>query len=144
MSYTEDRNTLALIRAGFVAPSSYSHIAVDFTFRRAPPDIMNVAINQPVQLIITQRQNEDYIPPKLGAFSGSGNRLGAPAAEAHPTAAMPGAFPQASSSSRPAPAVDPERVTTRFEVDQTKPMTSVQVRLADGTRLVSCPLGSLQ
>ncbi|KAI0033584.1 ubiquitin-related domain-containing protein [Vararia minispora EC-137] len=127
MSYTEDHETLTLIRAGM-------------EHSRAPPEIMNVAFNQPVQLVIAQREHEDYIPPKRGAFSGTGNRLGAPTpTAAQPQAPIPGAFPSApTSSSLPSLSVtEPERMTTRFEVDQTKPMTSVQVRLADGTRIVA-------
>ena len=54
---------------------------------------------------------------------------------------MPGAFPALGSPPAPsAPAAsrtrDPENVTPRFSVDQSKPTTSVQVRLADGTRYV--------
>ena len=54
------------------------------------------------------------------------------------SASMPGEFP--SSSSIP-PANGSESVmrdstSTEFEVDQTKPTTNLQIRLADGTRYV--------
>ena len=59
---------------------------------------------------------------------------------------MPGTFPVSgtivasagASSSAPGPSSSGEResLTTRFEVDQLAPTTSVQIRLADGTRLV--------
>jgi len=106
---------------------------------RAPPSIMNVRYNQPVQLVIAKRTDEEYKQPQRSGsnvFSGSGNRLGAPTPDV--TVSVPGAFPTtASSSSPPIPQREPQSMTTLFEVDQTKPMTSVQIRLADGTRLVA-------
>ncbi|KAJ2921919.1 hypothetical protein H1R20_g15169, partial [Candolleomyces eurysporus] len=48
---------------------------------------------------------------------------------------MPGEFPAASSST--SGTGERESITTRFEVDQTLPTTSVQIRLADGTRMVA-------
>lgn len=55
---------------------------------------------------------------------------------------MPGSFDVAGGSAtppgRPA-AADPGSIQTRFEVDQTQPTTSVQVRLADGTKWVAPP-----
>jgi len=106
---------------------------------RAPPQILNVQPGQPVELRVAKRLTENYTPlPKrpMAAFSGSGNRLGspAPALTSEGTSSMPGSFPSASASgsggaSRPS-------MTTMFEVDQTLPTTSVQIRLADGTRIV--------
>jgi len=109
---------------------------------RAPPQILNVLPGQPVELRVARRLNEDYTPsPKRGmaAFAGSGNRLGspAPAVTAPRGAGMPGAFPSSSASGSTAvPQREPDSMSTRFEVDQTKPTTSVQIRLADGTRMV--------
>ncbi|KAJ7734334.1 ubiquitin-related domain-containing protein [Mycena maculata] len=90
----------------------------------APPSILDVLPGQRVDVQVTKRTDEDYPPPKPKPFQGSGHRLGAP---------VPAARPAASSS-----AAQPERasINTRFEVDQSLPTTSVQVRLADGTRLV--------
>ncbi|KAI0052836.1 SEP-domain-containing protein [Auriscalpium vulgare] len=111
----------------------------------APPSIMNVLPNQPVELRVARRTDEDYVPSTgtRAAFHGSGNRLGAPAGAsasastgAGALSGMPGAFP-GSAPPPSAPPVERESLTTRFEVDQTKPMTSVQVRLADGTRIVA-------
>jgi UBX domain-containing protein 1 len=75
---------------------------------------------------------------------GSGSRLGGVVPESGSTststsAGMPGAFPSSVisiSTAPPPPSLprDPETLSTRFSVDQTKPTTSVQVRLADGTR----------
>ncbi|EDR00169.1 uncharacterized protein LACBIDRAFT_314729 [Laccaria bicolor S238N-H82] len=52
---------------------------------------------------------------------------------------MPGTFPTSGVVRTPTRTAAPaqERVTTRFEVDQTQPTTSVKIRLADGTRFVS-------
>jgi len=105
----------------------------------APPQFLNVRVGQPVELRVTRRLNEDYVPPPkrpLGAFEGQGNRLGAPVPEfegpssaSHTMQSIPGAFPS--------PSVERESLPPRFEVDQTLPTTNVQVRLADGTRLVA-------
>lgn len=116
----------------------------------APPSILGVQINQPVELRVARRMEESYVPPpkKLELFSGSGNRLGSPvpsssnANPAAPTGSIPGAFPGAASVGGGAGAVGAteerrESITTRFEVDLSAPNTSIQIRLADGTRLVS-------
>ncbi|KAK7057951.1 SEP-domain-containing protein [Favolaschia claudopus] len=95
----------------------------------APPSILNVRIGQRVDVQVTKRTDEDYIPPKPKPFSGSGNRLGAPVPAAVSSSAA------ASSSSR-SQATSASSITPRFEVDQTQPTTSVQIRLADGTRMV--------
>ncbi|KAI0260609.1 hypothetical protein BC834DRAFT_899973 [Gloeopeniophorella convolvens] len=114
---------------------------------RAPPSILDVLPGQPVELRVTRRTEDDYVATPRRGFAGSGNRLGAPVTEpgpgSVPSGAMPGAFPGiGSSSAAPVPAPpslprDPDSVNTRFSVDQTKPTTSVQVRLADGTRMVA-------
>jgi len=108
---------------------------------RAPPHIMNVLPGQPVELRVAKRFTEDYTPTKrpMGAFGGSGNRLGSPvpplsSETASAALPMPGSFPSTSSSG-PSSAPQPS-MTTMFEVDQTLPTTSVQIRLADGTRIV--------
>ncbi|TFK25836.1 hypothetical protein FA15DRAFT_668003 [Coprinopsis marcescibilis] len=102
----------------------------------APKSLFGVEQNQQIDVEIRPKMNEDYVPPAGPlAFSGAGHRLGAPVPEATSSSseAMPGQFP----SSAPAPATEPQTITTRFEVDQTLPTTSVQIRLADGTRIVS-------
>jgi UBX domain-containing protein 1 len=101
---------------------------------RAPLSLMNVQPGQPADVSVFKRMDEDYIPPKkkFVPFSGQGQRLGsltpgeaipvAPVAPAPPVAAA------ASSSQPAAPAVN---------VDMSAPSTSLQIRLGDGTRLVS-------
>jgi len=118
---------------------------------RAPPSILDVLPGQPVELRVARRTDEDYVSTPRRGFAGSGNRLGgvvpesssaAPAPVPVPPVGMPGGFPVASSTAaasapQPAQTREPESVGTRFAVDQAKPTTSVQVRLADGTRMVA-------
>ncbi|CCM00209.1 uncharacterized protein FIBRA_02237 [Fibroporia radiculosa] len=114
---------------------------------RAPPHILNVAPGQPVELRVVKRLNDDYTPsPKArgsNTFSGTGHRLGSPippitgtgSASSSGSGSMPGSFPVASGTV-PQGSRNTESISTRFEVDQSLPTTSVQVRLADGTRMV--------
>jgi len=120
---------------GTVIYSSSDPTSHSFFYSRAPPQILNVQVGQPVELRVARRINEDYVPSTAGptrAFVGTGNRLGAPV---HPISGtehpMPGRFDERGGPS------EPQRVTTRFEVDQSQPTTSIQLRLADGTRHVS-------
>lgn len=95
---------------------------------------MNVREGQRVELRVAKRTHEDYVPPQgAKAFTGAGQRLGAPVPSFTPEgSSMPGEFPPSSSST--SGTGQRESITTRFEVDQTLPTTSVQIRLADGTR----------
>ena len=99
-----------------------------------------------MELRLAKRITEDYVPPKgTSVFSGSGHRLGAvvpdfsSGAESS-SASIPGAFPVSGATSTQSTAqlsnIDRGSISTRFEVDQSLPTTSVQVRLADGTRMV--------
>jgi UBX domain-containing protein 1 len=126
---------------------------------RAPPSILNVLPGQPVEVRVTRRTEEDYVSTPRRGFGGPGSRLGGVVPDSESVSAvapqvvgMPGAFPSsitsaprlasASASAAPPPSSrtrDPESVATRFSVDQTKPTTSVQVRLADGTRFARSP-----
>nr|XP_019047805.1 hypothetical protein I302_04423 [Kwoniella bestiolae CBS 10118]OCF26735.1 hypothetical protein I302_04423 [Kwoniella bestiolae CBS 10118] len=114
---------------------------------RAPPSVFGVKFNQRLNVEVAQRRREDYQPPPpkpMRAFGGSGNRLGSPAPEVTSSSSsnMPGGLPQgilaggSSSSSTPTSsgaAVNPGK----FEVDESKPTTSIQLRLGDGTRMVA-------
>lgn len=108
---------------------------------RAPPALFGVRYNQPLQVVVAQRTQEDYRPPPkkpMKAFGGGGNRLGNSVPEVSTstggsgasTPAMPGGFGGGSGqggngTAAPAPT---------FELDTNKPSTSVQIRLGDGTR----------
>jgi UBX domain-containing protein 1 len=100
----------------------------------APPAILNVRVGQPVELRVARRITEEYTPAPvrpLGPFEGQGNRLGSTAPAVAPRPSIPGAYPGESSTAPVAAQTQPS-----FEVDQSLPTTSIQVRLADGTRLV--------
>ncbi|KAH8914379.1 SEP-domain-containing protein [Atractiella rhizophila] len=94
---------------------------------RAPLSLLNVAYNQPVELRVTRRTTENYIPPPkvLKPFSGSGNRLGSPVPGTTATSE------RGSSETRP-----PGSQTPVFQVREGEPTTSLQIRLGDGDRLV--------
>ncbi|KAI0631778.1 hypothetical protein C8Q77DRAFT_1159522 [Trametes polyzona] len=125
-------------------------ILAEINSGRAPPQILNVSPGQPVELRVVRRLGEDYVPSprarQAKVFSGQGHRLGSPipgelssgASSSASSAAMPGGFPTGSAGGSSLPTQRAaESISTRFEVDQTKPTTSVQIRLADGTRMVA-------
>lgn len=103
---------------------------------RAPLSLMNVEIGQTADVRVYKRLDEDYVQPKkkFVPFSGQGQRLGdastvstpPPAPEAAPQAAPAAA--SSSPQSQSVPSVD---------VDSSAPTTNIQIRLGDGTRLVS-------
>jgi len=108
---------------------------------RAPPSVLNVLPGQHVELRVAKRTDEEYVPPKgAKTFGGSGNRLGGvvPDAGSDSSVPMPGTFP---SGPVPTPqsstSVEKPAMLTKFEVDQTQPTTSIQIRLTDGTRIVA-------
>jgi len=122
-----------------------SEILESINSGNAPPSILNVRVGQPVELRVSRRLNEYYVqPPKrFGAFEGEGHRLGAPvpgiSTSAAPSSSQPpGAFPTSSTSQTGGDSSGARTsFSTKFEVDMNEPTTSIQIRLADGTRLVS-------
>ncbi|KAF8556681.1 SEP-domain-containing protein [Imleria badia] len=96
---------------------------------RAPVSVLDVRPGQPVEVVVSKRTTEDYVPERR-PFGGSGARLGSPVPD---VTSMPGSFPAATSA--PTSRAERASVTTLFEVDQTQPTTTVQIRLADGTRM---------
>ncbi|KAH8086286.1 hypothetical protein HD553DRAFT_309282 [Filobasidium floriforme] len=104
---------------------------------RAPLSLLNVKNGQAVEVRVAERMTENYrpAPPKpMQAFDGSGQRLGAPAPQViqgSTTAAinnLPSSFAAAASGA------SARNIVPTFEVDQSKPVTSVQIRLADGSK----------
>lgn len=139
MRYDEPGNQelLRSIQQGYVT-FCHHDISVLILYSTAPISFMDVTPGQRVNLNVATRLSEEYVPPKRGNFSGSGQRLGAPIPAITSGAApfMPGSFPSGSSSAADSSAnVERHSISTRFEVDQTQPTTSVQIRLADGTRM---------
>ena len=98
--------------------------------------MLNVRVGQPVELRVVRRLEEDYVQTHSNAaFGGTGNRLGAAIpGDTGGSTAMPGTFPGTDSSAGAAVA---PIVSASFELDTNAPTTSVQVRLADGSRLVA-------
>ena len=100
---------------------------------RAPLHIMNVEHTQEVDVKLEQHA-EKYVAPtkKYKPFSGGGQRLGSPTPGLGPSStpfSAPVTNTTSSTSAEPAPpAVD---------VNESQPTVSLQVRLGDGTRLVS-------
>lgn len=83
--------------------------------------------NQAVEVKVAHRMEEDYQPPPkkpTPSFSGTGNRLGST------VPSMPGGFP----SVIPSPE---SKKAQSVEVDNNQPVTSMQIRLGDGTRMVT-------
>ncbi|KAK1922381.1 glycogen metabolism-related protein [Papiliotrema laurentii] len=113
---------------------------------RAPPSLFGVRYNQPLQVVVAQKTGEDYRPPPkkpVKAFGGGGHRLGSPVptvsegGSGHASPAMPGGFGGGSPAPAGPSAATPSASTSTFQVDETKPTTSIQVRLGDGTRIIA-------
>ncbi|PPQ70341.1 hypothetical protein CVT24_013002 [Panaeolus cyanescens] len=113
-----------------------AQVLAEINAGHAPPAILNVQPGQHVELRVAKRTNEDYVPPKgARAFAGTGNRLGGVVPEVTPSV-MPGSFTGSNPAAAAAPPASSGDVQARFEVDQSQPTTSIQIRLADGTRMV--------
>ncbi|KAI8365498.1 hypothetical protein EDC96DRAFT_443571 [Choanephora cucurbitarum] len=93
---------------------------------RAPLSLLNVRHGQPVEVRVVKRQDEDYVAPKVPVkpFAGTGIRLGSAASYS----------PSPPPSSSPAATTSPANTIT---VDDAQPTTNIQIRLADGSRLIA-------
>ncbi|KAI4203567.1 MAG: hypothetical protein LQ350_001757 [Teloschistes chrysophthalmus] len=111
---------------------------------RAPMDILNVERSQEVDVKLDMH-DEKYKPPKkkYKPFGGGGQRLGSPtpgdaiifsssssSSSSSATAPIPSMAPAASSSST-------STSPNSMNIDDAQPTLSLQIRLGDGTRLVS-------
>lgn len=92
-----------------------------------PAELRSHVRNSEVHVNMEDHREEEYVKPKsrLAAFSGKGQMLGSP---------TPNIVQQPSSEAVP-PTSAPQNPT--FQVDESQPLTTIQIRLADGTRLVS-------
>lgn len=80
---------------------------------------------------VLKRMEEDYKePPKAPPrpFEGAGNRLGGMTSSSSST--TPGSFPGGSSQATAPP-------PSKLVIDESKPVTRIQIRMADGTRMVA-------
>lgn len=100
---------------------------------RAPLALLGVQPGQEVDLQLDPHKDEKYVQPKkkYKPFSGSGQRLGSPTPGPSGSTTAPAAA--ASSATTSAPASSAPKV----EVDEAQPAVQLQIRLGDGTRLVS-------
>lgn len=100
----------------------------------APLHILNVEQGQEVDVEVHPHKDEDYVKPKKKyvPFSGSGQRLGSPTPGPSGFAQPPA--PQASSAD-PTAAAAPASRTPAVQVDDSAPVVTLQIRLADGSRL---------
>lgn len=100
----------------------------------APLDLMNVENGQAVDVKLEQHQNENYVQPKKKwkPFAGSGQRLGAPTPDASggSSSSVPVAAAPAPTAASAAPTT-----TAAVDVDEAQAVVTLQIRLADGTRL---------
>jgi UBX domain-containing protein 1 len=95
--------------------------------RRAPLSLLDVQPGQAVDVRVAKRLDEDYTPPPKAPpkpFEGAGHRLGSPSPEVMSRTSSSASQPKAPKS-------------THLEVDTTQPVTSLQIRMADGTKLVA-------
>lgn len=101
----------------------------------APEELRPKNPMQPINVNLV-RKGEDYTPPpepKYTAFSGSGRTLGATGGEAATSAAAAaGAGPSGAGASASLPVVP-----SSWEVDESQPTTTLQLRLLDGQRVVA-------
>ena len=96
-----------------------------------PAELRGQVRNSEVHVNMEDHREVEYVKPKqtLKAFSGAGQMLGSPSPNVNSTATPPPAAPAAGGTSTP--------TTVAYQVDDSKPVTTIQIRLADGTRLVS-------
>ena len=111
---------------------------------------------QRVNIAVADRTGDDYVPPpkKLKPFAGHGNRLGSvdPDAPAQVVAAalQPGLSGSATTAvaaptAAPASAASSSAGAVSAAANSDAPTTSIQLRLADGTRCAgrgACALGA--
>lgn len=117
---------------------------------RAPLALFDLKFGQRVEIRVAHRMQEKYSPQLADAsiereppkpFGGQGNRLGSPAPALAGASSASGSGTAPSSSSTTAPSsgagAGAGGVTpANFQIDDSQPTTQVQIRLADGSRLV--------
>ncbi len=99
---------------------------------RIPDELIKEARGGEVHVNMEDHKHEQYVKPKVKPkpFQGAGHTLGG----AVPSFTSDAPAPAASSPSDNAE--NEKKAKERAQVDESKPMTSLQIRLPDGTRLV--------
>ena len=95
---------------------------------RAPLSLFGLKHGQQAEVKVAHRTHENYVAPKkvVKPFGGQGQRLGS-----H----VPGESSSASSTA-PTVAAAAQQPAKQLVIDPNQPATSIQLRLADGTRMV--------
>ncbi|XP_072163077.1 NSFL1 cofactor p47-like [Diadema setosum] len=98
-----------------------------------PDELLKLAEGGEVSLDLEDRRNEEYVRPKqtVKAFTGHGYMLGSPA----PSIVSGGSSSQSGSTST-SQSSSSTTTPASVDVDPAQPVTTVQLRLADGSRLV--------
>jgi len=93
-----------------------------------PPELVKMAKGGEVHVDMEDHRNEEYVKPKVSAkpFQGAGNVLGSIAPQV--------SAPVAAGASDPAQAEASAK--SQAKVDESQPTTNIQVRLANGSRLI--------
>ncbi|KAJ7032813.1 hypothetical protein C8F04DRAFT_1040214 [Mycena alexandri] len=107
----------------------------------APPSLYGIEPGQRVEILLSKRTNEDYVAPQRApGWGASGVRLGAPvpgdadvASSASPASQATTSSTSAASAQGGVGAVKPPAVA----VDESQPIAQIQVRLADGGRILA-------
>nr|POE72816.1 ubx domain-containing protein 1 [Quercus suber] len=108
---------------------------------RAPLSLLDVQPDQEVDLNLVPHKNENYVAPKktYKPFEGQGQRLGSPT----PGPAAAASSSSSSSNTTATTAPTPPRASAsatqqpRMTIDDGTPTLQLQIRLGDGTRLIS-------
>lgn len=91
----------------------------------APPELFGISRGQAIEIHVSRKLEEDYKEPpkKLKPFSGTGNRLGD--------------YSSVSSNINTSSSSTSQSQEPVIEADESLPITSIQIRLIDGTRFVA-------
>jgi UBX domain-containing protein 1 len=104
-----------------------SHYLNELNAGRAPLSLLNVEFGQEVVVNVSKKLDEEYKPPKkkVAGFHGKGQRLGSPVS--------PDYIPPSTDIKEPTPDKEEE---IKKEEEEPKGDAQVQIRLADGRRIV--------
>ncbi|CAH3045579.1 unnamed protein product [Porites lobata] len=94
-----------------------------------PQELLALSRRGEVHVNMEDHRHEEYVPPpkpKVQAFSGAGHKLGSPAPEV-----------KFNHSKEQDTSANIRTTAAPTPIDESQPVTSIQIRLADGTRLVS-------
>lgn len=94
---------------------------------------MNIQRGQQVDVKIVEHSENYVASKKYTPFSGGGHRLGSPT----PGPGPPSEVPERLAATNTGTHRSQERLSPAIQIDESQPAISLQIRLGDGTRLVS-------